>query len=365
MGLVNQVGRRRFRARFAMLSLYGILILGALTTVYPFAIMMVTGFKGPTDQNDNSLVPRFWSEMDSKDAKTGKLAPESLMGKYLADKYAGDQSMIDSTRIGIEATPQQIADYEAVLMKLPLDGFYAGFRTAPTQSTSRLAMRYQGWLRGHFATIDELNKVYYEENPAFETVQAPVELLERKAWQPPKTRKYADWLKFKADLPAEFRIPLRMKRLWQEFLRSKFENQFDRVPTMFKQDATKFEEVNTFLGSMMGSMDRSPEGVLADQFRSVVTDRPKLEELVRGTPPIAAYETDFVKTNELEIKREFTTRNYRYVGNYMALNGRALINTVIFCLLAILTQLIVNPLAAFALSRFPMKSTGRILLFLL
>jgi multiple sugar transport system permease protein len=49
----------------------------------------------------------------------------------------------------------------------------------------------------------------------------------------------------------------------------------------------------------------------------------------------------------------------------MALNGRALLNTVIFCLLAILTQLIVNPLAAFALSRFPMKSTGKILLFLL
>ncbi|MEQ1823641.1 MAG: carbohydrate ABC transporter permease [Fimbriimonadaceae bacterium] len=355
MGLVNQVGRRRFRARFAMLALYGILTLGALTTLYPFAMMMVTGFKGPTDQNDNSLVPRFWSEVDSKDPKTGKLAPESLMGKYLADKYAGDASMIESTRIGADATPEQVAAYEKTLMQLPLSGFYAGFRTAPTQSTSRLAMRYQNWLRGKFATIDDLNKAYYEENPAFETVQAPVELLERRAWQPPKSRKYEDWLTFKAELPAEFRVPLRINRLWQEFMRSQCENQFDRVPEFYKKSATKFEELKIV---------RS--GDVFRRFIGALPARPLMDiSGTEGDYPIAAFETSFVKTHEAEIKREFTTRNYRYVGNYMALNGRALINTAIFCALAILTQLIVNPLAAFALSRFPMKSTGRILLFLL
>ncbi len=350
-----------------MLSLYGILILGALTTVYPFAIMMVTGFKGPTDQNDNSLVPRFWNEMDSKDAKTGKLAPESLMGKYLADKYAGDQSMIDSTRIGTSATPAELQEYEAVLLNLPLDGFYAGFRTAPNQSTSRLAMRYQGWLRERFPSIDALNKAYFEENPAFETVQAPVELLERKAWQPPKTRKYKDWLEFKDELPAEFRIPLREQRLWQEFLRSQFENQFDAVPADVKWQATKFEEIpiSRFGDFVSRPAKRSAAGLHVGFFLDSKPTRPVLEDVIRTTPPIAAFETNFLKTHETEIKREFTTRNYRYVGNYMALNGRALINTVVFCLLAILTQLIVNPLAAFALSRFPMKSTGKILLFLL
>ncbi len=49
----------------------------------------------------------------------------------------------------------------------------------------------------------------------------------------------------------------------------------------------------------------------------------------------------------------------------MALHGGALLNTVIFCLLAILAQLTVNPLAAYALSRYPNRHTGRVLLFLL
>jgi multiple sugar transport system permease protein len=59
------------------------------------------------------------------------------------------------------------------------------------------------------------------------------------------------------------------------------------------------------------------------------------------------------------------TRNYRYVLDYIAINGRALINTFIFCALAVLLQLTVNPLAAYALARFPMKATARVLVFLL
>jgi multiple sugar transport system permease protein len=84
-----------------------------------------------------------------------------------------------------------------------------------------------------------------------------------------------------------------------------------------------------------------------------------------GPMPIAAEEALWVQENAGAIRQDFLTRNFRYVGGYMLLNGRALINTAIFCLLAILTQLTVNPLAAYVLSRYPMKSTARVLLFLL
>jgi multiple sugar transport system permease protein len=53
------------------------------------------------------------------------------------------------------------------------------------------------------------------------------------------------------------------------------------------------------------------------------------------------------------------------VLDYIALNGHALWNTALFCILAILTQLTVNPLAAYALSRYPIRASGKILLFLL
>lgn len=57
--------------------------------------------------------------------------------------------------------------------------------------------------------------------------------------------------------------------------------------------------------------------------------------------------------------------NYRLVGQYLFRRGRAFANTLALVLLSILAHLTVNPLAAYALSRFRLKGTERILLFLL
>ncbi len=81
--------------------------------------------------------------------------------------------------------------------------------------------------------------------------------------------------------------------------------------------------------------------------------------------PVLAFDRLQLFTNAPAIKREMSSRNYRFVIDYIALNGRALWNTAIFCGLAVLLQLTINPLAAYALSRFPMKATARLLLFLL
>jgi multiple sugar transport system permease protein len=67
----------------------------------------------------------------------------------------------------------------------------------------------------------------------------------------------------------------------------------------------------------------------------------------------------------MAIRRGFVTRNFEYVLDYILLNGRTVWNTAFFCLLAIATQLIVNPLAAYALSRYPVRQSGQILIFLL
>src|SRR3569832_1053509 len=104
MSLVGQVGRKRFRARFALTIIYTLLCVGAVTTIYPFAVMASTGFKGPTDQNDNVLIPTYFKKVDGKDEKTGLTDDKTLYGKYLADKYANDAVMIASTRGGPAST---------------------------------------------------------------------------------------------------------------------------------------------------------------------------------------------------------------------------------------------------------------------
>ena len=63
------------------------------------------------------------------------------------------------------------------------------------------------------------------------------------------------------------------------------------------------------------------------------------------------------------LKWEFLTRNYRTVLDFLLIHGNGIRNTIIFCALMIVTSLIVNPLAAYALSRYRPPSTYAILLF--
>lgn len=347
MSLVGKVGRKRPRARIAMAFLYLLLAVGALTTLYPFALMVSTGLKGPTDQNDNVLVPKYLKD----DAE--------LEAKYLDDKYAGDKATIASTRLGF-AESSDVNKYEEFLMVLPPDMWTAAFRTPGNGVTSRLTERYREWLRGRFETIDELNKLYIEENVGFQTVVPPTELFERGNWRPTPGKKWDEWLIFKQMLPAEFRIPVRIDRLWQLFVAGKFQNQFGEVPPFVKGQATKFEEL---------VYAPVPDSGLYEDFRRQLPDRYKNGAAEKfwsgGQMPIVAFEKQVLAKTAGSIRSEFKGRNYRYVLDYMALNGRAVWNTAVFCLLAILTQLIVNPLAAFALSRFPIKASGKILIFLL
>lgn len=57
--------------------------------------------------------------------------------------------------------------------------------------------------------------------------------------------------------------------------------------------------------------------------------------------------------------------NYRLVGEFLFLRGQAFGNTLLLVVLSVLATLTVNPLAAYALSRFGLRSAEKILLFLL
>ncbi len=84
-----------------------------------------------------------------------------------------------------------------------------------------------------------------------------------------------------------------------------------------------------------------------------------------ASPPVRASDWAYVQTHTGALRRDFVTRNYSLVIQYILLHGRAVWVTVIFCLLAILTTIIVNPLCAYALSRYNLSYANSVLLFLL
>ena len=73
---------------------------------------------------------------------------------------------------------------------------------------------------------------------------------------------------------------------------------------------------------------------------------------------------DFQKTKS-HTRWEFLIRNYATVMATMLYDGRTIVNTVIYCALAVAIALIVNPLAAYALSRYKPPSQYKLLLLLM
>ncbi|MBS1721025.1 MAG: carbohydrate ABC transporter permease [Armatimonadetes bacterium] len=352
MNLVGKVGRNRPRARFALLMIYCALILGAVTTVYPFLMMVTTGFKSAYDENDNSLVPKYWSDKDD------------LFLKYVDDKYARNVSMAKSNRIGAKASSDVVAKYETFLMNLPPDRYMAGFFLAANQLSSRLTESYISWLKTKYPTVAELNKAYEEENLYWADIRPPIEQYMRKAWTEPNTRKFREWKEFKTTLPAEYRIPIRNTALWQEFQRAEAKAQFALVAPEVAGTAKTFEELT--LPKDPKLLTKFNEKALPPRYAKQSVEEMWAAVAGPGVEmPIDAFERATLTKREADVKSEFASRNYRYALGFILTNGRALVNTAIYCLLAITVALIVNPLAAYALSRYPIRSSGRILLFLL
>ncbi len=73
----------------------------------------------------------------------------------------------------------------------------------------------------------------------------------------------------------------------------------------------------------------------------------------------------YVRQHSLKLRWDFATLNYVNVFDQMIFHGRAMVNTVIYCALAILAALLVNPLAAYAMSRFRLPGTYKMLLILM
>jgi multiple sugar transport system permease protein len=226
----------------------------------------------------------------------------------------------------------------------------------------KLRLKWQVHLKEKYGSIDKLNATYLEINPAFEMLEPPSEKLDHQKWKPREGQKWEDWIEFKNTLPPNFRIPIRGEWMQQQYLRSQYINQIDSVPAEIRRGAADFSDIR--LVSEGPFYEEFMEAAVPPVFGGVLIEETWAERS-DAPMPILSEEADFVVSNSKEIKGEFIARSYKWVIGYILINGRSLTNTLIFCALAIGLQLIINPLAAYALSRFPIKLTAQILIFLL
>jgi ABC-type glycerol-3-phosphate transport system permease component len=92
------------------------------------------------------------------------------------------------------------------------------------------------------------------------------------------------------------------------------------------------------------------------------TDYPTLEAVY---PPMAQLEAAYVAAHSGTLRWDFATRNFRNVFDELFQRGRAFTNTVIVCVLAVASALLINPLAAYAMSRMKLPGTYKIIMILM
>lgn len=136
--------------------------------------------------------------------------------------------------------------------------------------------------------------------------------------------------------------------IWQEFVLD------SAHPALIRIDAKAQNEWHNFLRNKYGNIGELNQSyhLITINFDEVAVDYQRIDARI-------------FDENRAAIVKELNQRNYVMVLDTMLYNGRSIINTLIYVTLAIATALFVNPLAAYAMSRFKLKSTYKILLFLI
>ncbi len=178
---------------------------------------------------------------------------------------------------------------------------------------------YTEFLKGKYREIGNLNKLYKTSYQAFEEVPFP----EKKVYSTPDVIDYIAFLEDPNLLPVEYIYLDTPEMHWQTFLRQRYED----VASVSKAHQQSY-----------ASFDAIPL-------------------------PHKTMDYAYVLNQSTELRWHYTVRNYQMVFDYVSIYGRGIMNTIIYCALAILAALTVNPLAAYALSRYNLTSQYKILLF--
>ena len=441
--MIPVVGRKTWKMRLLVGSLYVVLTLGAAAMVYPFLVMLGASAESQYEKSSPEIVPRYL------------YSSTALFGKYAEDKYRGDMDAVNAAygmnyaqlqdvRPPAQDPAQAVRDWNAFAAALPSRYKSAGFGgAAAAYSPSPLLDRYHQFLRTRFrGSIQALDKTYHQEDDSFLTVFPPFEQPTAHTWTSGRDAKSADWNAFEATLPPHYFVVVGADPLYQRWLQQQAEPGLKTLNAAWGTSLHSYSDVHltatptgnakergdweAFVRTLLPFRDTrvassalpAYQAFLQKQYKDVgrynrkygaaaasfgAVPLPDPEALPpAGAPlidwiqflrvaPLASLSVDtpeirwrraapeqgpmtqavlasdwaYVQAHTGALRRDYLTRNYSLVMQFVFLHGSAVSVTVIYCVLAVLTTLIVNPLCAYALSRYNLSYGNAVLLFLL
>lgn len=318
MSVILTSERKTLKARLFLATIYSCLTIGAVTMVYPFAVMISSSFSSAYDYQRHTPVVIGLFDRNDRFMRSIAMRFKTFPREVYADAPAHwtTWSAVAADRRGVDdfarrelatyANEKNLADGKERARK-----FLAALIETPARN---LSCHYDArdvarFVKEKYHTLDALNAAWPVRHSSFFDISFSAESKR-------------DWSSLD---PAQTDVTEKT-RTWFELERHYVREAIDR-------------------GDFVSRTMPSPLAPHAQDVRNALA-------------------VQFVEHGWLDFF-ESALANYRLVGDYLFLRGRAFVNTILLVVLSILASLTVNPLAAYALSRFRLPSTEKIILFLL
>ena len=405
--MFSPIARRSFSTRILFAVLYLLLILGAVSMVIPLMIMLSGSTKGVVDSPSMALVPGFLYD------------DTALWRRYLEEKYCFSGNLLRAAWNDAEVLlstvklPDKVSDPAVLAVwrefansrSFKSNEMGLAFATTANQVAALNTRAYRRWLMQRFdGNLNNLNRelqTQYESEsqilppPQNYTAVPPgdqpvIQAFEQFTQEQPISGRFplsaagyyravylpsrynheierynraagAQYASFAA-VPFPSTAPAQGADIWLAFVRSTLRSDLIVLTEQGKHafQASGLPARAAFIHDMATAGDVSIQCV--DQlFEHFARKRSMTPILI----PAAAQDWDEFSAKKSFWRFHFLSQNYVAVIDEISGHGGALVNTFILVVLFVVTTLTVNPVAAYALSRYRMKQTYSILLFLL
>ncbi|MGN0855442.1 MAG: carbohydrate ABC transporter permease [Kiritimatiellia bacterium] len=320
MSALLESERKTLKARVFLAFVYGLLTLGALTMVYPFAVMLAASLSSSYDYTRHSPVIRGFFDRNDRFMRAIATRFKTFPREVYPDAPAHWTGW------------SQVAKDRAGVARFVTDEWtrhgIAGTRANRAANLDRLRAQSR-------AARDALART-----PMCETTCA---------YDPRDVARFVE---------RKYGTLDRLNAAWPVPHTSFFDISFTAESKLTPGQRMAGEKFATWLELKQWYVD---EAIRRDDYLARTLPHPIADHAAEIRAALLVQFVDHGWRDFLE----GCLANYRLVGDYLFVRGRAFVNTVLLVLLAVLVSLTVNPLAAYALSRFRLKATERILLFLL
>lgn len=397
MPMLSKVGRRSARTRWVTACVYGLLAAGAAAILYPLGLLAAGSTKSMADLKENRLVPGFLTSDEALWQKhLEALFNESVDAMDIA--FDGDWTGFENVPLpppteGREA--ERVAEWRAFLEsgRLPAEAVVPGYWWAPQAGAFPFRLReFRAWLKGRFGTVGALNAAMGTDFEAWYNVgiRPPAPLFPHGGGEgTPLAEAMAEftagaprWTTVVAS-PRGYYHRLYLKPRYgktpEEYNRARGTafREWGEVPLPAEYDSaaadglTRADLRDFATRALAARWRRDGEGGARLEtpdllWNAWLRERGALGEDEDDEPmPQLAYQAEEFRARTGFIRREFLARNFRTVLDYVWHHGRGIWNTAVYCTLAVLLALVVNPLAAYALSRGRLRCGTQVLFFLM